>query len=529
MNRSSEPLERQPAAWRRLLGDRRGVWLGLLVLAAVARLPRLGESLWYDEAYYSTHERFATWRALFASLDTSIAAPVYRLLLFGWVDLFGENEVVVRLPSLLFGLGSIVLTYELARRSADESVARLAGVWLCLSPAHVWYSQEATPYAMVACLVLAAAVLAFRYADLGRADGRLLALYLVALAGAAFSHYYAVVVLLPLTLVAWSSPPPARRGLMAANVLVATGFLALLAVKWSSGGLRTGQGFLRPFTALEAWQLNGHWFLHGNCLGRLRAYRASLEALLAHPALLALQAAAATLVAFGIWRAVRGRPAARGWAMVAFLVTLPLALWALTRLGMRQLYIERYVFWVLPFHAFFLARGALAFGGRRAGRVAAALLLTLGVAAYAGWYREDDRWTVYKQNPDWRSAAADLAARTRSPARALAYGVTPALALEFHVRRIGAQQRVLVRDGGGIKVARLTRRGIGTVYLVENLYWRGSFGNHLAALDAHPRLHRVAVHRHRGVNLYEFELRARGVDRAPDESAQPTPVDPPPG
>lgn len=528
MDRSSQRFGRAPADWRGRFGGRRGVWLGLFVLAVVARLPRLGESLWYDEVYYSTHERFATWRALFASLDTSIAAPVYRLLLFGWVELFGENEVVVRLPSLLFGLGSIVLTYELARRCADESVARLAAVWLCLSPAHVWYSQEATPYAMVAFLVLAAAVLAIRYADLGRADGRLLALYLAALLGAAFSHYYAVVVLLPLTLVAWASPAPARRGLMAANALVASGFLAMLAVKWSSGGLRTGQGFLRPFTALEAWQLGGHWFLHGNCLGRLRAYRASLEALLARPELIALQVAAAALVALGIWRAVRGRPAARGWAMVAFLATLPLALWALTRLGMRQLYIERYVFWVLPFHAFFLARGALALGGRRAGRVAAALLLTLGVAAYAGWYREDDRWTVYKQNPDWRSAAADLAARTQPPARALAYGVTPALALEFHVRRLGAQQRVLVRDGGGIKPSRLARRGVGTVYLVENLYWRGSFRDHLAELDAHPRLHRVAVHRHRGVNLYEFRLGASDAERAPDDVAEAA-AEPSPG
>ena len=68
--------------------------------------------------------------------------------MFFWVHMFGEHELSVRMPPLVFGLSSIVLTYWIAATYGSRRMALLAAVLLCFSPVHVWYSQEATPYAM---------------------------------------------------------------------------------------------------------------------------------------------------------------------------------------------------------------------------------------------------------------------------------------------------------------------------------------------------------------------------------------------
>jgi 4-amino-4-deoxy-L-arabinose transferase-like glycosyltransferase len=430
-------------------------------------------------------------------------------VLFAWTGLFGEHEIVVRLPSLLCGVGSIVLTCALARRIVGPRAALLAGVWLGFAPAHVWYSQEATPYAMVGFLVVAAATLAFRVADVERPAAASLALYLAVLAGAVFTHYFAIVALVPLSVVAAFARPRPRAGLLVAHAVVAAGFGAMLWTKSAAGGLVTGQPFLRPFDAFEAWMLHFHWFLHGNTLWRVSPYGASPEHLAAHPGLLTLQLAAAALVARGLWRALRGGSAVHGATVIGLGMALPALLGALTALGNRQLYIERYAFFGLPFFAVLLAAGATELGGRRFGRVAATALLAAGGVAWGAWYSVDDRWTVYKQNPDWRAVAADLAAQATNERRVLAIGIAPTLPLRYHLRRIGAAGRVFVTDDEVELVRQLaTRRGARRVYVVENLFWPGDLYGRLAAVAAaDPRLHRTDVRDHLGVRLFGFERR----------------------
>lgn len=262
--------------------------------------------------------------------------------------------------------------------------------------------------------------------------------------------------------------------------------------------------------------LAGQWFLHGNSLWRLGPYGASLSDLLARPGLLALQLAAATLLGLGILRAWRSATAAGGRALVGLLVVLPAALWGATGAGFRQLYIERYAFWVLPFFAILMASGATAFLDVRRRRAASGFLIVVGVASYAGWIVYDDRWTVYKQNPDWRNAAADLAALATPERPVLAVGVTPTLALRHHLRRIGAAGRVVVTDDPS-EIARqvATPTGARQVFVVENLYWPGDLHGRLAAAAAEPRLRRTDTREHRGVRLHRFEWQRPRRARVP--------------
>jgi uncharacterized membrane protein len=76
--------------------------------------------------------------------------------MWGWVRLFGDGEISIRLPSVIFGVASVPLVAMLARRIFGGRAALLAALLLALSPPHLWASQAARPYALTAFLALAA-------------------------------------------------------------------------------------------------------------------------------------------------------------------------------------------------------------------------------------------------------------------------------------------------------------------------------------------------------------------------------------
>ena len=130
--------------------------VGILLLALLLRLPNLARSLWYDEVGYSAKLGAPSLWGLMRYVLNEPGSLGYRVFMFLWLQVLGENGVVLRLPSLAAGLGAVALTYALARLCVSRQSALLAVVLLALSPVHVWYSQEATPYSMALFLLLAA-------------------------------------------------------------------------------------------------------------------------------------------------------------------------------------------------------------------------------------------------------------------------------------------------------------------------------------------------------------------------------------
>ena len=84
-------------------------------VALALRLPWMGESLWFDEVWY-TQTMFARPNILGQLLFEDVHPPTYALLLIAWTNLFGDSELVVRMPSLLCGLGSLLVLWFIARR-----------------------------------------------------------------------------------------------------------------------------------------------------------------------------------------------------------------------------------------------------------------------------------------------------------------------------------------------------------------------------------------------------------------------------
>ena len=129
--------------------------LPILVLATLLRLWQIDESLWLDELH-------SAW--VVASGPTEIVeraqignqSPFYFYLPWATTALFGMSEWALRLPSLVAGVGLVVLAYGLACQFTRSRVAAVAcSILAALDHNFLFYATEARPYA---CVQLIAAV-----------------------------------------------------------------------------------------------------------------------------------------------------------------------------------------------------------------------------------------------------------------------------------------------------------------------------------------------------------------------------------
>ncbi len=180
------PLVLRP---RQLLKEPYFIGLALVIiwgLAVVFRLSDLGgRDLWTDEAWVAL-------AALKASPKEALAAgqstpPFYVLTVWAAAKLWGGSEAVLRSLSFLFGLGTLLLSWRLARSlmSLPSSLVALAA--LAVSPVMVYYAKELKQYSGDAFF----AVLVFYLAERCRSRSgwrAWLALMLAGVVGLGFSH-----------------------------------------------------------------------------------------------------------------------------------------------------------------------------------------------------------------------------------------------------------------------------------------------------------------------------------------------------
>lgn len=474
----------------------------LLVLGLLLRLPNFLRSLWYDEVVKATHQINSSLSRLWHFVSTDYAAPLHPVLMFFWVEVFGEHEFSVRLPSLLFGLASLVLTYRIARRF--EANALLAMVIVCFSPAHVWYSQEGTHYTMYGFLVLLAVYVWPRVAR-APLSWPTHAIYFVSLLTASFTHYYAVLLLVPFTLLSLRAEKRMRRVVWLEHALIVVLLGLWLIGQYGRGGVVSGQGHLRPFTLFEWWMLFFHWYLHGNTLASLFPYRADVGDLLGRPGLLVLQVGFALLLGRGLWRRHEKEGRWPGAELAMYLCVLPLAMFVLTQVGFHHMYTERYLFVGVPFFAIALARGVtgLAPAGVRA--LLAGIVLTVSVSSYVTLQRTDASWTVYKNNPDWRTAAQSLRDQYATDPKMILVGVIPLDDLDFYLRTlIGNPRPPVFRYIANTFERIVARRQANQIVVVKNLVWPARVDAVIERCRRDPRLRLLSRRSFYLVEFYTF-------------------------
>jgi mannosyltransferase len=133
----------------------------ILLLALVLRLINLGSrNLWYDEAFAVLYAEKSFSAILYGTITQveGAAADVHPLLYYFflhlWMGLFGQSPFIVRLPSVIFGLASIVLAFSIGRRLFDPGAGLLAATITAIAPFHINYSQENRMYSLLCFLSL---------------------------------------------------------------------------------------------------------------------------------------------------------------------------------------------------------------------------------------------------------------------------------------------------------------------------------------------------------------------------------------
>jgi len=134
-----------------------GFMVAILLLAFCLRLFRLDErEIWYDEAFAVLYAEKDLGAILYGTVTTveGAAADIHPLLyyffLHHWMS-FGQGPVMVRFPSVVFGMLSVCLVFRLGRELFDPRVGILGAGLTAISPFHIWYSQEARMYGLL-CL-----------------------------------------------------------------------------------------------------------------------------------------------------------------------------------------------------------------------------------------------------------------------------------------------------------------------------------------------------------------------------------------
>lgn len=127
----------------------------IVALALVLRLfDLLRFPLWVDESATWWYARLAGAGALAEQMRLEPTPPLYYGLIGVLMRIFGESDLVMRLPSVLFGTLSVWLTFVLGCRLAGPRVGLVAGALLAIHPLHIFISREARVYPLLLCLTL---------------------------------------------------------------------------------------------------------------------------------------------------------------------------------------------------------------------------------------------------------------------------------------------------------------------------------------------------------------------------------------
>lgn len=291
----------------------------VLVLAAALRFATLDlQSFWYDEAFTPVHVLHASLSAtLHSVVHTENSPPLWYLIAWLDVRLFGDGEIALRMPSALAGTATVAVAWAIGRELAGRRCALACAGLVAVNPLFVWYSQEARVYALFA-LTSALAMLCCLRACRLPTRGRMAAFALTG-AVALLTHYFAVFLLAGMVL--WLLRDPARRRAAipacAALVIVGLALLPLIVAQGGHGTQWIGRWALSSrLEAIPQYYLTGY---SGAPLGH------GIELLVALPILAGL-AAALTLAPPTRGRSGALRPALAPLLFAACGVLIPLAL-----------------------------------------------------------------------------------------------------------------------------------------------------------------------------------------------------------
>jgi len=203
--------------------------LGIVLLAFLLRMFQLGhQQLWLDEAI-SFH--FASLHGGFDEmLRLENNPPLYYVLLHFWLPIAGNSEAAVRFPSTVAGTLAVLAIIWAGWQIFTPAAGLWAGAFAAVAPIHVYYSQEARVYVILTLELALAYGLLWRAMRLNTRT----AWMLVSLAAltALYSHYFAIIGLVPALFILWVWPQDIQSRSRRQRFLAASLTCAALYTPW---------------------------------------------------------------------------------------------------------------------------------------------------------------------------------------------------------------------------------------------------------------------------------------------------------
>jgi uncharacterized membrane protein len=117
-----------------------------------------------------------------------VQVPLYSIILHYWIQIFGTDITVARIPSLMFFALTLPVLFILISVVSDEPTAILGMTLFALSPFILWYSQEARTYSLITLLACLNHLYFLRFFN-SRGDKAKFGYFATALLGI-YSHYF---------------------------------------------------------------------------------------------------------------------------------------------------------------------------------------------------------------------------------------------------------------------------------------------------------------------------------------------------
>ncbi|HSK18839.1 MAG TPA: glycosyltransferase family 39 protein [Longimicrobiales bacterium] len=230
-----------------------------LVIALVLRLHDLGAGLWHDEIATLIHNVRAPLGSVVTNFESQNNHPLYSLLAKLSLLAFGDTPAALRLPAVLFGVGSIGAVYWFGLHVARPREALTAAGLLSVSYHHVWFSQNARAYTALLFFALIGTALCLRMCRAPLVPNRRITIaYAAVMTLALYSHLTAGVILGTHALI-WAAAA-LRTGQVRAAIrsgqatgFILAGFLSLLLYAPGLSAIATGLGGSGPKVDI-AWK-----------------------------------------------------------------------------------------------------------------------------------------------------------------------------------------------------------------------------------------------------------------------------------
>jgi len=308
----------------------------LLILSFGLRIFRINQGLWYDEIITLTKFVRLPWNQIITSLPLPNNHILYSLLAKISVNIFGESEWSVRLPSLVIGGFTPAIAYLVLRRRVNEFSAFLTGLFLALSCWPVWFSQDARGYSGQILFTLLSQ---FFFLDwMGNKKSSTLILYLLSSALSVYFHLYSAFIIMAQIGFGFGQWAGNRKTTQPTVFIVPILGLILSSLPYLPGAMG-----LIYYLGKEGHDLGGRW-LDLNLLKDLAGFFSGAHIL---PVGIALWA----MALFGIRRLFKKRPE------ICWLYFLSAALLVAATLGLRIFIYARFFSFMIPFFYLSLAIG----------------------------------------------------------------------------------------------------------------------------------------------------------------------------